>query len=125
MVIVALLFYESYLSKDHESRREEALRVFLSHFFFNLIGAFVFSILRLPKSLAMSLAEKVAVYQWFGVVYIVGCFILLPVIGVLLALKSQTLYTVILYTITSLLLSAWIVTKLQEMFYITFRDMTH
>ena len=98
--------------------------MFLSHFFFNLIGAFVFSILRLPKYFAKSLAEKVVVYQWFGVVYIVGCFILLPLIGVLLALKSQTLHTVIVYTITSLLLLAWIITKLQEMFDITFRDMT-
>ena len=107
-------------SKDHESRRQQALQVFLSHFFFNLIGLIVFSILRLPKSLAMSLAEKVAVYQWFGVVYIVGCFLLIPVSGIFFALASETLYRVVMYTITCFLLSAWIITKLQEMFDITF-----
>ena len=102
----------SALSQDQH--RRVAIQVFLYHFFFNLIGVLVFFIFKLPKLLAISLAEKVAVYQWFGVFYIIGCFILVPVAGICLSLTSPTLYRVIMYTVISLFLIVWIITKLQE-----------
>ena len=94
-------------------QRAEPLQVALSHFFFNLIGVVIFFPFKLPLSLAKFLAEEVAVYQWFGVVYILGCFFIIPILSILIALTNEDLSWIIILISVSIFLIVLIITTLQ------------
>jgi len=95
-------------------QRAEPLQVALSHFFFNLIGVIIFFPFKLPLSLAKFLAEEVAVYQWFGVVYILGCFFIIPILSILIALTNEDLSWIIILISVSIFLIVLIITTLQN-----------
>ena len=97
-------------------QRKEALQVALSHLFFNLIGVIIFLPFKLPLSLAKFLAEEVAVYQWFGVVYILGCFLVIPLLCILTALYSEGLYWILFCAFFSIFFTVSLITRLQVKF---------
>ena len=94
-------------------QRTEPLQVALSHFFFNLIGVIIFLPFQLPLSLAKFLAEEVAVYQWFGVVYILGTFLIIPLLSLLIVLANADLYWTIFSISFSIFLTVCFITALQ------------
>ncbi|XP_034044563.1 sodium-dependent phosphate transport protein 2B-like [Thalassophryne amazonica] len=60
-----------------------ALQIALVHFMFNISGIILWypiPFTRVPIWLAKGLGNTTATYRWFAVVYIVGCFFLLPLI---------------------------------------------
>ena len=57
-----------------------------------------------------------AVYQWFGVVYIIGCFFVIPILSIVIVLTNELVYWIIFYFIMSILIIVWIITGLQVKF---------
>ena len=60
---------------------ENAFRLSLCHFFFNLTGILAFFIIpqmRWPLFMAKKLGEKAVKFKWFSIFYIVSSFFLLP-----------------------------------------------
>ncbi|XP_069058250.1 sodium-dependent phosphate transport protein 2B-like isoform X2 [Pleurodeles waltl] len=58
-----------------------SLQIALCHFFFNISGILLWypiPITRIPIRLAKGLGEKTANYRWFAVVYLILCFLILP-----------------------------------------------
>ncbi|XP_077572779.1 sodium-dependent phosphate transport protein 2B-like [Stigmatopora nigra] len=58
-----------------------SLQIALCHFFFNIMGILLWypiPFTRLPIRLARGLGNRTAQYRWFAAVYLVVCFLLLP-----------------------------------------------
>ncbi|CAN2388530.1 sodium-dependent phosphate transmembrane transporter activity [Pristimantis euphronides] len=58
-----------------------SVQIALCHFFFNISGIIIWypiPFMRLPIRLAKGLGDKTAKYRWFAVVYLILCFLLLP-----------------------------------------------
>ncbi|XP_019936286.2 solute carrier family 34 member 2b [Paralichthys olivaceus] len=60
---------------------EDSLQIALCHFFFNIMGILLFypiPFMRVPIRLARGLGNHTAKYRWFAGVYLVLCFLFLP-----------------------------------------------
>ncbi|KAG9479652.1 hypothetical protein GDO78_011597 [Eleutherodactylus coqui] len=58
-----------------------SVQIALCHFFFNISGILIWypiPFMRLPIRMAKALGDKTAKYRWFAVVYLILCFLLLP-----------------------------------------------
>eukprot|EP00092_Neocalanus_flemingeri_P013685 GFUD01014758.1.p1 GENE.GFUD01014758.1~~GFUD01014758.1.p1 ORF type:complete len:721 (+),score=136.64 GFUD01014758.1:54-2216(+) len=95
---------------------KEALQIFLSHFFFNIIGILMFypvKKLRIPIQIAKSLGEMVAVHKWFGLVYVLSMFLLLPLFAIGLSFAGKTVYSAVFIICVSFVLLLVLINKLQ------------
>ncbi|XP_067857081.1 solute carrier family 34 member 2b isoform X2 [Heptranchias perlo] len=60
-----------------------SLQIALSHFFFNISGIIIWypiPFMRVPIRLAKALGTYTSKYRWFAVIYLILCFLLLPLI---------------------------------------------
>nr|XP_055034858.1 sodium-dependent phosphate transport protein 2A isoform X1 [Misgurnus anguillicaudatus] len=60
-----------------------ACQIALCHFYFNIFGIMLWypvPITRLPIRMASALGERTAKYRWFAVLYLLVCFLLLPLL---------------------------------------------
>ncbi|KAJ8277147.1 hypothetical protein GJAV_G00071960 [Gymnothorax javanicus] len=60
-----------------------SLQIALCHFFFNIMGILLWypiPFMRVPIRLAKALGNKTARYRWFAVVYLVLCFLIMPLL---------------------------------------------
>lgn len=58
-----------------------SLQISLCHFFFNIFGIILWypiPFTRVPIRLAKALGDRTAKYRWFAIVYLVLCFLILP-----------------------------------------------
>ena len=86
------------LSQQDTRNINDALQIFLSHFFFNIIGILIFypvKRFRIPLKIAKSMGELVAVHKWFGLVYILMTFLILPLVAIGLSFAGMTVYTAV------------------------------
>uniref|UniRef100_A0A8C5H780 Sodium-dependent phosphate transport protein 2B n=1 Tax=Gouania willdenowi TaxID=441366 RepID=A0A8C5H780_GOUWI len=59
----------------------ESLQIALCHFFFNIMGILLWypiPFTRIPIRLARGLGNKTAEYRWFAAIYLILCFLVLP-----------------------------------------------
>ena len=68
---------------------------------------------RIPIRVAKSLGEIVAVHKWFGLIYILMTFLLLPLIAIGLAFAGQTVYSTVFIFCVAFILLLVIINKLQ------------
>ncbi|XP_061593917.1 solute carrier family 34 member 2b isoform X2 [Cololabis saira] len=60
---------------------ENSLQIALCHFFFNIMGILLWypiPFMRVPIRLARGLGNKTAEYRWFAAVYLILCFLVMP-----------------------------------------------
>ena len=103
------------LSQDPRDVKE-AFQIFLSHFFFNIVGILMFypvKKFRIPIKIAKSLGEIVAVHKWFGLVYVLMTFLILPLAAIGLSFAGMTAYTAVCIISIAFILLVVIINKLQ------------
>jgi sodium-dependent phosphate cotransporter len=80
-----------------------SLQVALVHLFYNLFGTLFFYVVpafRLPVVLARKMGNTTAKYRWFALVYLIGAFIVLPIIVFALSeISNAAVLAVIIPTI--------------------------
>uniref|UniRef100_A0A3B3Z720 Sodium-dependent phosphate transport protein 2B n=1 Tax=Periophthalmus magnuspinnatus TaxID=409849 RepID=A0A3B3Z720_9GOBI len=95
----------------------ESLQIALCHFFFNIMGILLwypFPFQRIPIRLARGLGNKTAKYRWFAALYLILCFVVLPITVFGLSLAGWQVLVGIGVPIIAIILFAIIVNVMQK-----------
>ncbi|KAF0305913.1 Sodium-dependent phosphate transport protein 2B [Amphibalanus amphitrite] len=94
-----------------------SIQIALVHFFFNISGILLFYVLpfmRWPIPLARGLGNITADYRWFAVAYLLGMFLLLPLVVFGLSLAGAVVLYVVLALVAVLALAVGLLNLLQR-----------
>ncbi|KAF0305066.1 Sodium-dependent phosphate transport protein 2B [Amphibalanus amphitrite] len=94
-----------------------SIQIALVHFFFNISGILLFYVLpfmRWPIPLARGLGNITADYRWFAVAYLLGMFLLLPLVVFGLSLAGAVVLYVVLALVAVLALAVGLLNLLQQ-----------
>uniref|UniRef100_A0A5F8GZJ0 Sodium-dependent phosphate transport protein 2B n=2 Tax=Monodelphis domestica TaxID=13616 RepID=A0A5F8GZJ0_MONDO len=95
---------------------QDSLQIALCHFFFNISGVLLWypiPFTRLPIHLARGLGDITATYRWFAIVYLIFCFVLVPLAVFGLSLAGWSVLVGVGAPILFLLLVVLIIRVLQ------------
>lgn len=94
-----------------------ALQISLCHFFFNIFGILLWypiPFTRVPIRLAKSLGNITAKYRWFAVVYLLLCFLVIPLSVLGLSIAGWQVLVGVLVPIAVLIIAVIIVNVMQK-----------
>lgn len=95
----------------------DSLQIALCHFFFNIMGIILwypFPFQRIPIRLARGLGNKTAKYRWFAALYLILCFVVLPIAVFGLSLAGWQVLVGIGVPIIAIVIFAVIVNMMQK-----------
>jgi len=99
-------------------RLHVTLQVAYTHLLFNVFGIAIFYVpkplRRIPIKAARRLGDATAQYRWVAIVYIVSCFLLIPLLAMLLSLAGPVPLSLLLSLIVAAAVAAAVLAMFQK-----------